>query len=129
MAYALEQDPKLVTLLAGADLSAAKNLLVIGDSTDGRVVVATATTDVLVGVVYENAEATAAGTPVRVAVSGIALVKAGGTVTRFTRQMFVTGAKCVDATGNVQTLGVALASGVSGDLIPVLIRPESIGTA
>lgn len=82
---------------------------------------ATASTEVLVGV-FQHAT-TAAGQEVRVMLDGISRVKLGGTVTRG-------GLLTSDASGqavaigavagtNYGVIGLAMASGVSGDIIPV----------
>lgn len=87
---------------------------------------ATASTEELVGVFQHTT--TAAGQEVRVMMSGISRVKLGGTVTRG-------GLLTSDASGqavaigavagtNYAVIGRAMASGVSGDIIPVLIAPS-----
>lgn len=84
---------------------------------------ATASTEELIGV-FQHAT-TAANQEVRVMLSGISRVKLGGTVTRG-------GLLTSDASGqavaigavagtNYAVIGRAMASGVSGDIIPVLI--------
>ncbi len=84
---------------------------------------ATASTEELIGV-FQHAT-TVAGQEVRVMLGGISRVKLGGTVTRG-------GLLTSDASGqavaigavagtNYAVIGRAMASGVSGDIIPVLI--------
>ena len=109
---------------AEADVSAFR--IVKFGSSDGSVLHATAATDRGIGVVSELPGV--AGDRVDVVRSGIADVEFGGTVTR--------GAKIVsDATGkavaaspsagaNVEVIGIAEESGVSGDIARILISPS-----
>lgn len=87
---------------------------------------ATANTEDLVGV-FQHTTA-AAGDEVRLMVSGISLVKLGGTVTRGNYVTADTAGKGVAigavAGTNYNAIGKALASGVDGDLIPVLLCPS-----
>lgn len=87
---------------------------------------ATASTEELIGV-FQHAT-TAANQEVRVMLSGISRVKLGGNVTRG-------GLLTSDASGqavaigavagtNYAVIGRAMASGASGDIIPVLIAPS-----
>ena len=85
-----------------------------------------AATDNVVGV-FQHAT-TAAGEEVRVMLSGVSRVKIGGTVTRgdlIGSDASGQGVTVAPAAGtNNRIVGVALASGVSGDIIPVLIAPS-----
>jgi len=95
---------------------------------DDTLDVASSSTDTLIGVFQHTTDA--AGEQVRVMVSGISRLKLGGTVTRGD---FVTsttgglGVAAAPATGvNASIVGVAMASGASGDIVPVLIQPGRI---
>lgn len=89
---------------------------------------ASASTDFLVGV-FQHAT-TAAGEEVRVMLSGVSLVKAGGTITRgnpVTSDASGQGVAASPGAGvNAYIIGLALASAVSGDLFPVLLAPGRI---
>jgi hypothetical protein len=85
-----------------------------------------ANTDLLVGIFQHAADS---GAEVRVMLSGISRLKLG--TGGITRGALVT----VDASGqgialagaagtNVQAIGIAMASGVAGDIVPVLIAPS-----
>lgn len=114
-----------IGLTAGETITA--GLLLKVATADGTLYKATATSEDLVGVSLSGG---AAGDSISIGVAGdVVLCLAGDTVTRGTAQMFSTGAKIKDATGNVCVIGTALASGVSGDLIPVLVGPGRTGTA
>lgn len=86
---------------------------------------ATASTEDLVGVFQHKT--TAAGEEVRVMLSGITKVKLGGTVTRGGKLTSDANGKAVaiGATGgtNYNSIGIAMASGVADDIIPMLIVP------
>lgn len=83
-------------------------------------------TDTLIGVAMEDA---AAAAPVDVMLPGPVIpCKAGGTVTRGFKQKSATGGKVTDATthdsdgaGNESTYGIAMQSGVDGDLVGVCL--------
>ena len=125
MAFAMIHEPQITPLGAGADLTAGKYLIVKAGTVDGTVVVATATSERLIGVLQTNAATSATdGTEsVEVCTGGVCLVRAGGTVTRGLAQMFSTGSKVEDAGTNVNTIGIAQQSGVSGDLVSILVTP------
>jgi len=114
-------------------------------SDDNTLSVAAAATDGLIGV-FQHTTA-AAGEEVRVMMSGISRVVLGGTVTRGDRLTSDSNGKAVSATRHthtentagtysqnattqaasaVNTIGMALASGVAGDIIPVLLAPALI---
>lgn len=86
---------------------------------------ATASTEDLIGVFQHKT--TAAGEEVRVMLSGITKVKLGGTVTRGGKLTSDANGKAVaiGATGgtNYNSIGIAMASGVADDIIPMLIVP------
>ena len=98
-------------------------------STDDEVVQAAAVTDLMFGVSNDlgvsAADITAGKTRIDIIVSGIADVKAGGTITRgneVTSDASVQGVASAPAAGvNNRIIGIALASAVSGDIIPVMI--------
>lgn len=99
---------------------------------DNTVVAAAAATDSVLGAVALVAPPgsnAATGDYVDVQLEGIADIKAGGNITRGGLVMSDASGYVVAATAaggsNVRTVGVALASAVSGDIIPVLIRPGS----
>lgn len=87
---------------------------------------ATASTEDLVGVFQHTT--TAAGQEVRVMLNGISRVVLGGTVARGALLTSDASGKAVAigavAGTNYAVIGRAMASGVSGDIIPVLIAPS-----
>lgn len=89
---------------------------------------ATASTEDLVGV-FQHTTA-AANDRVRVMVDGISRVKLGGTVTRgnpITADAAGKGVAAAPGAGvNANIIGRAMASGVNGDIIPVLLSPGRI---
>lgn len=90
---------------------------------DKTVLAAAAATDLLMGVSTDID--TVLGEPTDVQVTGIALVKAGGVITRGNEVTSdATGQAVAAAPGagaNNRIIGVAFASAVAGDLIPVLL--------
>ena len=88
---------------------------------DDTVDVASAATDKLIGVIQHTTSA--AGEVVRVMMLGISRIKLGGTVTRGDELTADSAGKGVAATAGQSTGGIALASGVTGDIIPVYCRP------
>ncbi len=95
---------------------------------DDTLSIASDSTDSLVGVFQHTTNA--AGDEVRVMLSGISKVKLGGTVTRgdyITSDANGQGVAATPAAGvNANVIGKALASGVSGDIIPVFLSPGKI---
>lgn len=93
---------------------------------DDTMSLAAAATDMLEGV-FQHAT-TNAGDEVRVMLEGITKIKLGGTVTRgqpLTSDATGQGVAAAPAAGsNVRVIGLALASGVSGDIITMLITPS-----
>jgi hypothetical protein len=85
-----------------------------------------AATDMLAGV-FQHATASA-GDEVRVMLDGITKIKLGGTVTRgqpLTSDASGQAVAAAPAAGsNVRIIGIAMASGVSGDIITMLIAPS-----
>jgi hypothetical protein len=100
---------------------------------DDSVITAAAVGDSIIGAVQLVAppgSSAATGDRVDVMVCGIADVTLGGTVTRgglLTSNASGQATAAAPAAGvNNRTIGVALASGVSGDIIPVLLSPGSV---
>jgi len=102
--------------------------LVKPGAADYGVVVATAGADKVIGVTMPLVSVVS-GDSVEIMHEGIADLQLGGTVTRGDLLMSDgTGQGIVAAAGagaNVRTIGTALVSGVSGDIIPVLLSPGS----
>lgn len=95
------------------------------DSDDDTMIPAAAATDLSAGIFQHNAES---GKEVRVMLTGISRLKLGGTVTRgakLTSDATGQGVAAAPAAGaNAQVIGIAMASGVSGDIIPVFLAPS-----
>ena len=89
---------------------------------------ATASTEELVGVLQHTTSA--AGDEVRVMLDGISRVVLGGTVTRGNYLTSDANGKAVAAAPgagvNAYMIGVAMASGVAGDIIPAHLSPGRI---
>lgn len=122
---------RIVTLthsfLAGGTVTDAA--IVMFDSDDDTVIVGTAATDLLIGVALAAA---ASGARVEVQLAGIAFVKLGGTVARgedVTSGAAGAGVKLTAAATIKSSIGKAMASGVSGDIIPVELAKWSAVTA
>lgn len=100
-------------------------------SADYTVVVAAATTDLIIGVSSDIAAAS--GDRCDVILSGVANVVLGGTVARgepVTADTGGVGIKAAPAAGvNARIVGYAMISGVSGDIIPVLLSQGEMQTA
>lgn len=94
-------------------------------SDDDHVVAAAASTDDMIGVA--QLAAGGAEESMRVMMTGISRIKIGGNVTRgalLTSDGSGQGVAAAPATGvNANIIGRAMASGVSGDIIPVLLMP------
>ena len=95
---------------------------------DDTLSVATASTEELIGVFQHTT--VNAGDTVRVMLSGITRVKLGGTVARgdwITTDAAAKGVKAAPGAGvNAAVIGKAMASGVDGDIISVLLAPGRI---
>jgi len=98
---------------------------------DNTVSPATAVGDLLIGVINEIGHTAADvtnGSLCSITVSGIAELKLGGTVTRGQRLTINASGQGVNAApaagSNNQIIGLALKSGVAGDIIPVLLSPS-----
>lgn len=114
--------------LAGAAIQPAR--LVKHDSDDRTVIQGAAAADAVFGV-SDNTPigAAAAGDRVDVVMSGIAPVVYGGTVTRGQLLMSDSTGRAITATAaagtNVRTAGVAMVSGVVGDIGDISLSPGS----
>jgi len=110
-------------LPAAADLSAKQYLFMTVDSS-GNAAAATLGADV-VGVL-QNAPG-AASRAAKVRPFGVTKITLGGNVTAGNRIVTDNNAKGVAAgSADAYNLGVALATGVSGDVIPMLFRPTGL---
>ena len=83
--------------------------------------VTSSATDKSIGIIQHTTDA--AGDETRLMLLGISRLKLGGTVTRGAELTSDANAKGVAATAGQSTMAIALASGVSGDIIPVYVRP------
>jgi len=114
------------TLIAGGTVI--KNRIVKFGSGDTSVVQAAAATDLLIGV--SDSLGAASGEPVDIILDGIALVEYGGTITRGQLLTADADGKAVAAapaaTASARIIGVAMLSGVSGDIGSVMIAPGSV---
>jgi hypothetical protein len=106
--------------VAGGAIAA--NTIVKFGADDDTVVIATAAADLSIGVA-ENITA-ASGERVDVIQQGIADVKAGGSIARGAMVTANASGQAVAAASTNRTIGIALASAASGDIIPVLIAPS-----
>ena len=93
---------------------------------DDTMSLAVAATDMLVGV-FQHATSNG-GDEVRIMLDGITKIKLGGTVTRgqpLTSDASGQAIAAAPAAGsNARIIGIALASGVSGDVITMLVSPS-----
>jgi hypothetical protein len=104
------------------------NLIVKSGATDSEVLPAAASTEDIIGA--STGIDVAQGESCDVIHGGIADIKLGGNVTRgklVTSDASGCGVQAAPAAGvNARVAGIALASGVSGDIIPVLLNPAQI---
>jgi hypothetical protein len=111
--------------IAGAAIPA--NTFVKWDSVDGQVIKATAATDFIIGATGELG-ADAAGDRVDIVISGIAEIKAGGTITRGAKVTADSNGDAVAtsaaAGSNQRVAGIAFASAVDNDIFQVLLAPS-----
>ena len=120
----LELNVRALTLAAAADLSAAQYKVMQVDST-GKAALSNATS-LNVGILQNNP---AAGQAATVAVEGVSKILLAGTVAagaRVTSDLNALGVAAVTVGDSV--IGVALAGGAAGDLIPVLIGQYPFAT-
>ena len=93
---------------------------------DDTMSLAAAVSDMLAGV-FQHATSTG-GDEVRIMLDGITKIKLGGTVTRgqpLTSDASGQAVAAAPAAGaNVRIIGIAMASGVAGDIITMLIAPS-----
>ncbi|MGD9599926.1 MAG: capsid cement protein [Steroidobacteraceae bacterium] len=113
------------TLIAGAAV-AARRIVKFGAS-DTAVLQAAAATDLSIGVADLGA---ASGEYCDVIVDGIALVEYGGNVTRGAKLTSDADGKAIAAApaagANAQVIGIAMLSGVAGDIGSVRIAPSTM---
>lgn len=107
--------------LAGADMTGNVNKIVKLNEA-GAIVLGT-NGDVALGTIYEEA---ASGYPVTVQFGCIAKVKLGGTVVPGQRVMSNGSGVGVAATAGLYAIGIALAGGVSGDVVPVALNGHRV---
>lgn len=111
-----------------AEAAISANRVVTFGATDDNVLAAAAVTSTLIGIV--EGVSPVLGERVDVVMTGIADLQIGGSVTRgnyITVDAQGRGVAAAPAAGvNNNVIGVALQSGVSGDIIPVLISPGRI---
>lgn len=126
MAYEALIGSDIGVLKATADLSAKQYTFVRMDTANNdQVVSCTDEADNVLGVVQNTP---ALGEAVQLRVVGITKIKLGGTVTRGDRVgPSATGTGISIATGVGQAAGIALQSGVIGDIISMLLVPEAEG--
>lgn len=111
-----------VSLIAGGDLSSDQFKCVKAGTADFRVILVTsATASVPIGVLQDDPDA--AGKSATVRVYGNTRILAGGTVSRGVVQTMLAGGTCQDKNGSDVILGVALESGVSGDVVSIILNP------
>jgi hypothetical protein len=104
-----------------ADAAIAAYRIVKAGSADGYVAIAAAATDALIGV--SDLGCTAAGDRLDIILGGIAEVEFGGTVTRGNLLTSDASGKAIAAGEGDRTIGVAMVSGVSGDIGSVRVLP------
>jgi hypothetical protein len=91
-------------------------------SASGTVVLSAAAADLTVGITKPQITG-ATGDRMDVVHSGIADAVCGGTVTRGTDVTSDAAGAIVNAVTDNRAVGVALESGVAGDIVPVLVQP------
>lgn len=115
---ATQESLTTVTLIAGADLSA-KQYLFVELANDGQIDPVGSAGGDAVGVLQNDPDA--AGKAATVAISGISKVVCGGTVTVGDKVQSDNAGKALTAASGDHVLGRALATGASGEIIPVLL--------
>ena len=113
-------------LIAGDSLAAKQYHVVKMASTDGEVLIASSTTDVMIGLVQNDP---AADEPAEVACAGVAIGKSGDSITigemvnaNSTGELRGTAGAI---SGTERILGIALEAASDGDLFSVLITPQT----
>ena len=118
MAY--EIPVQLISFKAGADLSANQFSPVKLDS-DGNIVLAAATTDVVIGVLQDNP---AAGQMGSVMTLGVSKVKAGAAINIGNLLTAYTGGTAKAATSGNKVFGIAITpASAAGEIITALVVP------
>lgn len=107
-----------------AEAAITANSIVKPGSTDDAVVLAAAAGDSAIGVT--EGIAAAAGERVDVVMAGIAEVKLAGNVTRGGGVVANASGLGVAAASTNRAIGYALQSGVTGDIVEVLIAPHTV---
>jgi hypothetical protein len=111
------------TFVAGGAIP--PNSIVKFGADDNTVVVATAAADASIGV-SQNTIAAALGERVDVMIFGIADVKLGtGGITRGAEVTSDASGQGVAAASTNRVIGISLASGVAGDIVPVVVSPAT----
>lgn len=95
------------------------------DTADTTVIQSAAAANSHIGV-SSHPGAAATDDTVDVVVAGITEVECGGSVTRGVQLTSDADGKAVAGAAGNRVVGVAMASGVSGDIIPVLISPGTV---
>jgi hypothetical protein len=93
-------------------------------SADGTVVQSAAASDLTIGATVPQLSVVS-GERVDVIHDGIADMVCGGTVTRGTSVTSDAAGKIVNASAGNRAVGIALLSGVAGDIVPVLVNPAT----
>ena len=129
MAYEISPNTLKITLVAGADLSAAQYKFVKLDGS-GNAVVCSAITDRAIGVLQN---APLSGQEAEITVSGGTKVVAGGTVAIGGTLSTSTGATAVSVVVGTATttyiFGTALTGGASGEVITAVVNCAAAGRA
>ena len=121
---ATRQNPIDINLLAGADLSTKQFYLVKKNSTNGQVAVA-GDGERAIGVLLNKPSA--AGPVAKVQVGGVATVICGtGGLTAGAEFASSATGTAVPATASENKLGVALETGVAGQIMEVLFQPSGL---
>lgn len=119
MSYEALVGSDIGVLVATATLAAKQYHFVKGDTANNNaVVIAAAGTDTLLGVLQNTP---AAGEAAQIRTVGISKVLLGDTVTRFGRVTADAAGKAVPVVGAQVAGGIAMESGVVGDIIPMLV--------
>lgn len=111
-----------LTLPAGADLTTKQYTAVVANSSGAA---ASAGAAAYVVGILQNEPNT--GQPATIVYNGVSKAVCGGSVTAGAKVTTDAAGKMVAATTGQAVVGVALASGASGEVIPVLVRPVALG--
>lgn len=118
---ATRQSPLTITAIAGGNLSPFRFVVLAADGQFDHVASAGGDAD---GVC--QSDPAAAGDAIELDVAGVTKVEAGGTVTVGQKIQSDNAGKALTAATGDHVLGKALASGVAGDIIPVLLVSKHI---